>query len=220
MLRIQGEVVNPNGKRGTVPPKWDLSVPHVIASQDENRACKRTLKVLMVILEGRWILSIDWIQACIEAKAYVGEEYEISLGAHGMKDVPRLWLGRLTVLNKKPKLFEGREIYFTEYFVPSYSGTFRTWQLLQEEPSSKGNPCQESRIGRASPGQPHRRHSLYTAKRSPKIVKLLPKEQTSSTEGCRNQKLLPVQRLQRSPPIHGSLIPLPPTSSCLLTTSF
>lgn len=39
--------------------KWDSSVTHVIASTDENRAFRRTLKVLMGILEGKWILSMD-----------------------------------------------------------------------------------------------------------------------------------------------------------------
>lgn len=37
---------------------WSPSVTHVIASMNENGAFKRTLKVLMGILEGKWILSI------------------------------------------------------------------------------------------------------------------------------------------------------------------
>ncbi|KAI4372069.1 hypothetical protein MLD38_010351 [Melastoma candidum] len=117
------EMVAEFGKvsRVSVLTKWNLSVTHVIASQDENRACKRTLKVLMGILEGKWILSIDWIQACIKAKAHVDEkQYEIALDTHGMKNGPRL--GRLRVLNRKPKLFEGMEFYFTGDFVPSYKG--------------------------------------------------------------------------------------------------
>ena len=32
---------------------------HVIASVDENGGCSRTLKVLMAILTGKWILSIE-----------------------------------------------------------------------------------------------------------------------------------------------------------------
>lgn len=39
--------------------KWDTSVTHVIASTDENGACKRTLKVLLGILEGKWILNVE-----------------------------------------------------------------------------------------------------------------------------------------------------------------
>jgi BRCA1-associated RING domain protein 1 len=43
----------------TVLKKWDSTVTHVISSTDENGACRRTLKVLMGILEGKWILSME-----------------------------------------------------------------------------------------------------------------------------------------------------------------
>lgn len=43
----------------TLLKNWDSSVTHVIASTDENAACRRTLKFLMGILEGKWILSIE-----------------------------------------------------------------------------------------------------------------------------------------------------------------
>ena len=51
----------------TVLKKWDSRVTHVIASVDENGACRRTLKYLMGILEGKWILTIDCkhIPSCI-----------------------------------------------------------------------------------------------------------------------------------------------------------
>lgn len=38
--------------------KWSSNVTHVVASVDENEACRRTLKVLLGILEGKWILSV------------------------------------------------------------------------------------------------------------------------------------------------------------------
>jgi BRCA1-associated RING domain protein 1 len=43
----------------TVLKKWDSSVTHVIASTNENGACRRTLKILMGILEGKWILNME-----------------------------------------------------------------------------------------------------------------------------------------------------------------
>jgi len=43
----------------TVIKKWDSRVTHVIASVDENGACRRTLKYLMGIIEGKWILNIE-----------------------------------------------------------------------------------------------------------------------------------------------------------------
>ncbi|KAK9268132.1 hypothetical protein L1049_010572 [Liquidambar formosana] len=101
--------------------KWCSSVTHVIASTDENGACRRTLKILMGILEGKWILSIDWIKACMKAMKPVDEEqYEISVDVHGIKDGPRL--GRLRLISKQPKLFDGFKFYFAGDFIPSYKG--------------------------------------------------------------------------------------------------
>lgn len=38
---------------------WNSSITHVIAATDEHGACSRTLKVLMAILCGKWILRVD-----------------------------------------------------------------------------------------------------------------------------------------------------------------
>ncbi|KAL2341101.1 hypothetical protein Fmac_009041 [Flemingia macrophylla] len=101
--------------------KWDSSVTHVIAATDENGVCKRTLKVLLGILEGKWILNIEWIKACMKEKDPVDEErYEISVDIHGIRDGPRL--GRLRVLNKQPRLFDGYKFFFMGDFLPSYKG--------------------------------------------------------------------------------------------------
>lgn len=43
----------------TVLKTWDSRVTHVVASVDENGACRRTIKYLMGILEGKWILNIE-----------------------------------------------------------------------------------------------------------------------------------------------------------------
>ncbi|KAL6546337.1 hypothetical protein OROMI_022058 [Orobanche minor] len=100
---------------------WDATVTHVVTSTDENGACRRTLKYLMGVLEGKWILSVEWIKACIAAGELVDEHlYEISIDIHGIRDGPRL--GRLRLLNKQPKLFEGYTFFFTGDFVASYKG--------------------------------------------------------------------------------------------------
>lgn len=43
----------------TVSRLWNPNVTHMIAATDEKGACTRTLKVLMAILNGRWVLKID-----------------------------------------------------------------------------------------------------------------------------------------------------------------
>ncbi|KAJ8758777.1 hypothetical protein K2173_000498 [Erythroxylum novogranatense] len=103
----------------TVLKKWDSNVTHVIASTDENGACRRTFKFLIGILEGRWILNIEWVKDCMKAMKHVDEEqYEIGADTHGIRDGPRL--GRLRLLNKQPKIFEGFDFYLLGDFAPSY----------------------------------------------------------------------------------------------------
>ncbi|XP_076937095.1 protein BREAST CANCER SUSCEPTIBILITY 1 homolog [Bidens hawaiensis] len=105
----------------TVLKKWDSRVTHVIASADENGTCRRTLKYLMGIIEGKWILNVEWIKACLEVKKPVDEQlYEINLDIHGFTGGPKL--GRSRLLNKEPKLFNGFKFYFTGDFVASYKG--------------------------------------------------------------------------------------------------
>ncbi|KAG5590649.1 hypothetical protein H5410_041163 [Solanum commersonii] len=103
----------------TVVKNWDLSVTHVIASTDEKGACRRTLKYLMGVLAGKWIMSIDWIIASLEATEFIDEQqYEIKIDTHGIVDGPKL--GRLRILNKQPKLFNGYKFFFMGDFLPSY----------------------------------------------------------------------------------------------------
>ncbi|CAI9760072.1 unnamed protein product [Fraxinus pennsylvanica] len=105
----------------TILKSWDLSVTHVIASTDENGTCRRTLKFLMGVLEGKWILSIEWIKACMKSGEFVDEQhYEIGVDIHGIRDGPRL--GRLRLINKQPKLFDGFKFFFMSDFEPSCKG--------------------------------------------------------------------------------------------------
>ncbi|RAL49791.1 hypothetical protein DM860_002082 [Cuscuta australis] len=103
----------------TVLKTWDPSVTHLIASTDENGACKRTFKFLMGVLGGKWILTIEWIKACLNAAELLDEhQYEIAVDTHGVRDGPRI--GRLRMSNKQPKLFNGYKFYFMGDFLPSY----------------------------------------------------------------------------------------------------
>ncbi|KAL2486324.1 BRCA1-associated RING domain protein 1 [Abeliophyllum distichum] len=103
----------------TVSKSWSPNVTHVIAATDAKGACSRTLKVLMAILNGRWILTVDWVKACMEANHSVNEEpYEVNLDNHGCCDGPKN--GRLKASTNAPKLFDGFKFYFSGDFVPPY----------------------------------------------------------------------------------------------------
>ncbi|KAK8987581.1 hypothetical protein V6N11_027327 [Hibiscus sabdariffa] len=93
----------------TVLKRCDSNVTHIIASTNENGACKRTLKYLI------------GVKACIKAMKHVDElPYEISIDVHGIRDGPRL--GRLRLQNKQPKIFDECKFYIMGDFAISYKG--------------------------------------------------------------------------------------------------
>ncbi|KAG0477160.1 hypothetical protein HPP92_014001 [Vanilla planifolia] len=126
----------------SISKTWSSVVTHVITSIDENGACRRTLKFLMGILEGKWILSIEWIKECMKFMKPVEEEkYEIGVDVHGICNGPRL--GRMRILNKEPKIFNKLWFYFMGDFIPAYKGYLQDLtmaaggRVLQRRPISR-----------------------------------------------------------------------------------
>ncbi|KAK1410138.1 hypothetical protein QVD17_36672 [Tagetes erecta] len=103
----------------SVSKYWTDNVTHVIAATDSNGACTRTLKVLMAILHGKWIVTMEWIKACVEAGHLVNEEpYEVNLDTHGCSGGPKS--GRLRALNNAPKILSNMKFYFVGDFVQAF----------------------------------------------------------------------------------------------------
>ncbi|MFS8011181.1 putative BRCT domain, BRCA1-associated, BRCT domain superfamily [Helianthus anomalus] len=104
---------------GAVVSIFRDNVTHVIAATDSKGACARTYKLLMAILHGKWILTMEWIKACMEARKLVNEEpYEVLLDNHGSYGGPKE--GRLRVQNNAPKLFNNLNFYFIGDFLSTY----------------------------------------------------------------------------------------------------
>ncbi|XP_061060730.1 BRCA1-associated RING domain protein 1 [Eubalaena glacialis] len=81
--------------------EFDSTVTHVIVPGDTVQS---TLKCMLGILSGCWILKFEWVKACLQRKEYEQEEkYEIPEGPH------RSRLNREQLL---PKLFDGCYFYF------------------------------------------------------------------------------------------------------------
>ncbi|XP_063950090.1 BRCA1-associated RING domain protein 1 [Daucus carota subsp. sativus] len=97
----------------TVTRFWRPDVTHVITATDANSSCTRTLKVLMAILYGQWIISMDWIKSCAKANKPMNEEpYEVTLDNHGARDGPKT--GRhLTLDNASTNLYYEKTKYIT-----------------------------------------------------------------------------------------------------------
>ncbi|KAM3411673.1 hypothetical protein ACQJBY_003378 [Aegilops geniculata] len=116
-------VVTEFAKLAGVPisKSWSPSVTHVIASTDPSGACKRTLKFLMAILNGKWIVSIDWVKACMESMEPADEQkFEVTTDVHGVSEGPKL--GRQRAINKQPKLFNGMQFYLHGDYTVTYRG--------------------------------------------------------------------------------------------------
>ncbi|KAE8816292.1 Protein BREAST CANCER SUSCEPTIBILITY 1-like protein [Hordeum vulgare] len=117
------EVVSEFAKLAGVPisKSWSPSVTHVVASTDPSGACKRTLKFLMAILNGKWIVSIDWVKACMDRMEPADEQkFEVTTDVHGVREGPKL--GRQRAINKQPKLFNGMQFYLHGDYTLSYRG--------------------------------------------------------------------------------------------------
>ncbi|KAJ3698801.1 hypothetical protein LUZ61_002506 [Rhynchospora tenuis] len=125
-----------------ISSSWSQNVTHVITSTNEAGACKRTLKYLMAILNGKWILTLDWIKACMDTRELVSEEkFEVRVDVHGIRDGPRL--GRLKASKKEPRLFNGMEFYLSGDYTTSYRGFIQDLivtaggTVLQRKPLSR-----------------------------------------------------------------------------------
>ncbi|KAG6549133.1 hypothetical protein Mapa_009359 [Marchantia paleacea] len=94
----------------TVVTQWTSAVTHVITGTDEQGAAKRTLKYLLAMLEGKWIVRMDWINECISRMKPVAEElYLVTCDVNGFFGGP--CLSRHLAVSKAPKLFEDLSFY-------------------------------------------------------------------------------------------------------------
>lgn len=75
--------------------KFGPSVTHVLCRVDkEGNARRRTLKLMLGILKGKWIVSMDWVSACLERGGPASEEdFEVKGDCTGQRGGPML--GRL-----------------------------------------------------------------------------------------------------------------------------
>eukprot|EP00850_Spirogloea_muscicola_P020592 SM000220S07071 [mRNA] locus=s220:100073:103662:- [translate_table: standard] len=97
----------------TLAKDWTASVSHVITGTDADGRAKRTLKYLTAILNGRWIVSLNWLDACTAAGRPVKEgPFELQKDIHDMVGGPKQ--GRTS--SKKGKLFSHLSVHFVGDF--------------------------------------------------------------------------------------------------------
>ncbi|KAM0064863.1 putative BRCA1-associated, BRCT domain superfamily [Helianthus debilis subsp. tardiflorus] len=113
--RLQFMMVDFARTNGALVSKyWKDNVTHEIAATDANVAFTRTLKVLIAILNGKWVVTMECtafnlsgrsydftrLMACVDAGRVVNEEpYEVRLDTHGCSGGPTA--GRLRALSNE-----------------------------------------------------------------------------------------------------------------------
>ncbi|XP_041366359.1 BRCA1-associated RING domain protein 1-like isoform X2 [Gigantopelta aegis] len=92
-------------------------VSHVITSCNDGGMCPRTLKYLHAVLAGKWIVSINWLDICVEyGKAMLEEAFEVA-GSSTHPGSRAAYKGRMNRKQQLPGLFDGCQLYFHGSFV-------------------------------------------------------------------------------------------------------
>ncbi|XP_033762661.1 BRCA1-associated RING domain protein 1-like [Pecten maximus] len=92
-------------------------VTHVITSNNQDGQCPRTIKYLMAVLQGKWVINMDWVNTCLEYGSRVSEEaFEIP-GTSANPNTLAPQRGRTNKKLQLPGLFDGCQFYFHGKFV-------------------------------------------------------------------------------------------------------
>lgn len=86
-------------------------VTHLIVQSDEEKRTQRTLKFLYAVASRKWIVSVGWVQQCINESRFVDEEPFEVLDMEG-GDGPR----RARICSPHTKLFQAFEFCCVEPF--------------------------------------------------------------------------------------------------------
>ncbi|KAK9835892.1 hypothetical protein WJX74_010361 [Apatococcus lobatus] len=116
--------------------EWTSSVTHVVCGTSDNSRAKRTMKYLLGIASGKWVLGWAWLEACLEQGRAVAEEgFEIGEDTHGPTSGPIL--ARLSRLEANPRLLSHWQVYL---------------QPAQAEPCGRPSHTRPASNGRKPPG--------------------------------------------------------------------
>ncbi|XP_052739512.1 metacaspase-2 isoform X2 [Bicyclus anynana] len=90
--------------------KYTKNVTHLVVGVDEENKSQRSVKYVCALAASKWIVTFEWVEKCLQTKAFVNEEPFEALDAVGEPGPRRSRLA-------KQKLFHG----FTFYCMPPFS---------------------------------------------------------------------------------------------------
>ncbi|XP_047115062.1 BRCA1-associated RING domain protein 1-like isoform X2 [Schistocerca piceifrons] len=108
LLVSQGACVNARNAYGLSPRS---EVTAILTNTEDGQVCSLTLPVLCGIMQGKWIVSFDWVRKCTSENKIVDHKPFEAKGtlAFPNSDAPRK--GRLTNIQQVPSIFNGCYIY-------------------------------------------------------------------------------------------------------------
>ncbi|GIY46177.1 BRCA1-associated RING domain protein 1, partial [Caerostris extrusa] len=86
-------------------------VTHIITSCDVMGNCVRTMKILLAMLTGKWVMNYQWIDVCLEYKLKVDEEVFEVQGTRNQPNTMGPKRSRQNYEQKCPPLFDGFYFY-------------------------------------------------------------------------------------------------------------
>ncbi|XP_022240476.1 BRCA1-associated RING domain protein 1-like isoform X2 [Limulus polyphemus] len=103
--------------KGSLASNFSSDVSHIVVACNKNGYCQRTLKYLHGVLTGKWIVTFQWVEVCLEDKQRVAEEgFEVP-GTTNQPNSNGATRGRLNKQKQLPSLFVGCHFYFHGNFV-------------------------------------------------------------------------------------------------------
>ncbi|GFS66207.1 BRCA1-associated RING domain protein 1 [Trichonephila inaurata madagascariensis] len=97
--------------KADIVDEFKSEVTHVITSCDNMGNCTRTMKILLGILTGKWVMNFQWIEVCLEYKQKVDEEVFEVQGTRNQSNTQGPKRGRKNYEQKCPPLFDGFFFY-------------------------------------------------------------------------------------------------------------
>eukprot|EP00049_Salpingoeca_infusionum_P008904 m.147595 g.147595 ORF g.147595 m.147595 type:complete len:658 (+) comp14166_c2_seq1:144-2117(+) len=116
---------------GRLAKDVDTKVTHLVCKADTHGLVKRTMKHMLGILNGCWIVSYEWLVASATAQYWVDEEaFEVHGDSSGQRGPKQ---GRLAAQTQSPKLFDSCRFFLPrELNQPGLIPTAANLKLLIE----------------------------------------------------------------------------------------
>jgi len=98
-----------------VVEQFSDEVTHVVTAVDNDDLCSRTMKFLLGVITGKWIISYDWILKSLEKHEWLcEEEFEVKGCPGASTGTPSK--ARINAVKQFPPLFDGCSFYFSGEF--------------------------------------------------------------------------------------------------------